>query len=75
MAKRPVMRRAACEVPPEGTNCVDSDDLVEDTGPLLVPPHVNVGIPVLEAQSKRASNHWVSKSARALSPQLPVRGP
>lgn len=68
MAKRPVMRRAACEVVPEETNSADSDDdLIEDNGPLLMPPHVNVGIPVAQPQSKQASNHWVSESlAQAL---------
>ncbi|XP_075886297.1 cation/H+ exchanger protein 1 [Nelusetta ayraudi] len=53
VAKCSVMRRPACEVIPDGTNSVDSDDdLIE------VPSLVNVGIPVPEPQYKQHSNHW-----------------
>lgn len=75
VAKRPVMRRAACEVIPEEANSLDSDDdLIEDAGPLPMPPHVNVGIPVPEPQSKQASSHWVRTLAQALLQYLPARG-
>lgn len=62
VAKCSVMRRPACEVIPDGTNSVDSDDdLIE------VPSLVNVGIPVPEPQYKQHSNHWVRKVEVSLS--------
>lgn len=62
--KHSFMRQPACEVIPEESNFADSDDdLIEDTGPLLV----NVGIPLPEPQSKRRSNHWVRKTEVSLS--------
>lgn len=67
VAKRSAMGRPACEVIPEETISVDSDDLIVDTGPLLVPSPVNVGIPVPEPQSKQPSNHWVRKVEVSLS--------